>query len=84
MTAKPHPCTDFGATSVRFQVTPGGSTDFTCDSYHGETMSFTAGYYSVQVIVFGTFGKVLDTIEFPQTYAYGPTNLGEPLRFRIR
>jgi hypothetical protein len=84
MTAKPHPCSDFGATTVRFEVTPGGSFDFACDSYHGETPSFMAGYYGVQVIVFGPFGKVLETLEFPQTYAYGPTKLGEPLRFRIR
>lgn len=84
MTAKAHPCADFGATTVRIQVTPGDSYDFACDSYHGETKTFIAGYYSVQLIVFGSFGKVLSTMEFPQTYAYGPTKLGEPLRFKIR
>ena len=84
MTAKARPCSDFGATTVRIQVTPGESYDFACDSYHGETRTFKAAYYSVQVILFGTAGKVLDAREFPQTYAYGPTKLGEPLRFRVR
>lgn len=84
MTAKARPCADFGATAVRIQVTPGDSYDFPCDSYNGETKSFKAGYYSVQVILFGTAGKVLDSMEFLQTYAYGPTKLGEPLRFKVR
>ena len=82
-TAKVRPCADFGATTVRIEVTPGSAYDFPCTDYHGATMAMPAGYYSVQVITFGTFGKVLATLEFPETYAYGQTNLGE-LRIPVR
>jgi hypothetical protein len=81
--AKPRPCSDFGATTVRIQVTPGGAIDFPCTDYHGATMTMPAGYYTIQVIAFGSFGKVLSSLEFREKYAYGTTNLGE-LRFAVR
>jgi hypothetical protein len=60
---------------VRVQVANGVPFDFPCTAYSGETGSFAAGTYSLDVIALGSAGAALSAQRVTMDI-FGRTNLG--------
>lgn len=82
LTAPARDCAAKGVEWVRVQLATGTLFDFPCTAYSGETGSFTAGTYSIDVIALGATGAALSAQRITSE-VFGRTNLGHFI-FQVR
>lgn len=82
LTAPALDCNSKNVQWVRVQLAGGPSFDFPCNSYSGESTSFSSGTYSVDVIALNPTGAAVSAQRVSMDL-FGRTNLGNYI-FQVR